>query len=121
MLKKWQQAWNLETNNKLHGIQPMVNITQAYRLPRRDEILIHRLRIGHTYLTHGHLLRAEPPPTCTVCQTELTVEHILLRCSSLSNVRAKYFIVSSLSELFLQVLSHTIIEFLKEVGFYRYI
>jgi ribonuclease HI len=120
VLKKWQQAWNLETNNKLHSIQPMVNITHAYRLPRRDEILIHRLRIGHTYLTHGHLVRAEPPPTCTVCQTELTVEHILLRCSSLSNIRAKFFNVSSLSELFSQVLSHTIIEFLKEVGFYRY-
>lgn len=44
-------SWSLETKNKLHAIEPTVNITKSYRLPRRDEIIIHRLRIGHTFLT----------------------------------------------------------------------
>jgi len=55
------------------------------RIPRRDEILIQRLRIGHTYFTHGHLRRGETPPRCSACQIQLTVEHILLDCVSLTN------------------------------------
>jgi len=49
--------WNSETEYKLHSIEPRVYVINMLRLPRRDKIIIHRLRIGHTYLTHGHLLR----------------------------------------------------------------
>jgi len=64
-----------------------LEITHAYsgtkqwnvlRLPRRDEIIIYRLRIGHTYLMHGHLLRGETPPRCLVCQVDL---RFLYKCS----------------------------------------
>ena len=58
-LKQWQESWNSETLNKLHSVEPKVNVFNLYRLPRRDEIIIHRLRIGHSYITHGHLLRGE--------------------------------------------------------------
>ena len=58
-LNQWQELWNSETQNKLFAVEPTVNIVKSYRLPRRDEIIIHRLRIGHTYLTHGHLLKKE--------------------------------------------------------------
>jgi len=54
-LRQWQQHWNCETESNLHSIEPRVNVINMFRLPRRDEIIIHRLRIGHTYLTHGHL------------------------------------------------------------------
>jgi len=40
-----------------------------------------------TNLMHGHLLRGEAPPRCLACQVELTYEHILLNCVSLTNVR----------------------------------
>ena len=50
-LNQWQSSWSLEIRNKLHAIESTVNITKSYRLPRRDEIIIHRLRIGHTFLT----------------------------------------------------------------------
>ena len=33
-----------------------MNITKSYRLPRRDEIIIHRMR-KHAKLIHGHLLK----------------------------------------------------------------
>ena len=57
VLKQWQSSGSLETENKLHAIEQTANITRSYRLPRRDEIIIHRLRIGHTLLTHGYLLK----------------------------------------------------------------
>jgi hypothetical protein len=49
----WQLCWNSDTNNKLFKIQPAIKSSVVIRLPRRDEILIHRLRVGHTYLTHS--------------------------------------------------------------------
>ena len=100
VLKQWQQRWNLDTQNKLHAIEPTVNVVNSYRLPRRDEIIIHRLRIGHTYLTHGHLLRGESPPQCPSCQVQLSVEHILLHCVCWTNVRDSYNTVSTLADLF---------------------
>jgi len=42
-------------------IAPKVNLINMLRLPRQDEIIINRLRIGHTYLTYGHLLGGETP------------------------------------------------------------
>ena len=67
VLNQWQSSWSLETENKLHAIEPTVNITKSYRLPRRDEIIIHRLRIGHTILTHRHLLKRDSPPQYSAC------------------------------------------------------
>ena len=92
-----------------------------YRLPRRDEIIIHRLRIGHSFLTHGHILRGEPCPRCSACDVDLTVEHILLNCVSFSIARDHSFkmTVSTLSELFSKVSSRSIIEFIKTTGLYR--
>ena len=79
VLKQWQSSWSLETENKLQAIEPTVKITKSYRLPRRDEIIIHQLRIGHTFWTHGYLLKRDSPPQCSACQTQLTVKHIIVR------------------------------------------
>jgi len=87
------------------------------RLPifdRNYEIIIHRLKIGHTYLTHGHLLRRETLPWCLACQVELTVELILLHCVSFTNACDDFFwVIAS------KVASHSIISFIKETGFYH--
>jgi len=56
-LRQWQPRRNSETENKLYSIETRMNVINMLRLPRRDEITIHRLRIEHTYLTHGHLFR----------------------------------------------------------------
>jgi len=60
-LRQWQLRRNSVTENKLHSIEPRVNVINMLRLPLRDEIIIHRLRIGHTYFTHGHIIRGEIP------------------------------------------------------------
>ena len=53
----WQQLWNTETNNKLHGIEPMVISSKPFYFSCRDKLVIHRLRIGHMHLTHAFLLK----------------------------------------------------------------
>jgi len=43
-LGQWQLRWNSETENKPNSIEPTMNVINTLRLPRRDEIIIHRLR-----------------------------------------------------------------------------
>jgi kelch-like protein 2/3 len=115
----WQRLWSSDTSNKLYSIESNVKDTKTYRLPRRDECIIHRLRIGHTYFTHGFLLRKEDPPECIACQLPLTVKHILLNCIDFNLIRQKYFTCTTLAELFSDVPSRTIVDFIKEIGLYH--
>jgi len=88
---------------------------------RRDKIIIHRLRIGHTYLTHGNLLRGETPSRCLACQVDLIVEHVLLHCVSFTNAPDDFVCVTltSMFELFSKVASRSIINFIKETEFFH--
>jgi hypothetical protein len=117
--KTWQQSWDTENNNKLHKIQPIIKTPILYKLPRRDEVVIHRLRLGHTHLTHAYLLKREQPPVCDYCNTPLTVEHILLFCSHHATTRKQHFDYCSLEEVFKNVRYHVIVNFIKEIGLYR--
>ena len=77
-------------------------------------MLLNRLRIGHSRLTHSYLLSGNDYPTCQSCGIPLTVKHILVECANLRDIREKYFTVSSLADLFKRVDNHTVIDFIKE-------
>ena len=119
IFSNWQQLWNAEANNKLRIVEPSVKGSKPFHLPRRDECIIHRLRIGHTHFTHGFILRNEDPPECIACQLPLTVEHILLNCVDFMFIRNKYFTCVTLADLFAKVPSRTIVDFIKEIGLYH--
>lgn len=89
---KWQEEWSRETNNKLHVVKPMLQEwASARHRDRFFEVILCRLRIGHTHLTHGYLLRREDPPACEHCSKPLTVVHILLECPAYHRYRQFYF------------------------------
>jgi len=52
---------------------------------------------------------------------DLTVEHVLLHFVSFTNACDDFFCVTltSMPELFSKVTSHSVINFIKETGFYR--
>ena len=57
----WQKEW-LKMNNKLNEIKRTIEKWNNPMLHRiREEVVLNRLRIGHTHHTHGHLLKKEPP------------------------------------------------------------
>jgi hypothetical protein len=115
----WQKSWDGENNNKLYYIKPVIGPFAKTSLPRRDEVVIHRLRFGHTHLTHGYLLRRELAPVCYTCHVPLTVEHILLLCSAYASSRKKFFAdCVTLVDLFATISSHIVISFLKEIDIY---
>ena len=84
---EWQEVWNCCAGNKLHAIRPAVgDYKQKTCLSRRDSVLLNRLRIGHTRLTHSFLLSGDDLPECGTCQCPLTVKHILVECTDLKDV-----------------------------------
>ncbi|GBN96250.1 hypothetical protein AVEN_38657-1 [Araneus ventricosus] len=91
ILIKWQHIWDLELNNKLHFIQPSIAGFQPNNLNRRMSVKLARLRLGHTYFSHKHLLYADPAPSCSSCSTVISVRHILCECPKYRVLRRKYF------------------------------
>ena len=86
--ENWQQFWNSCTGNKLQAIRPTVGgYQQKSSLSRWDEVVINRLRIGHTWCTHSYLLSGADQPECTTCQCPpLTVKHVLVEWIDLQQI-----------------------------------
>ena len=99
---QWQLFWDEQEFNKLHAVNPQIGPTVC-RPSRREDIILHRIRIGHTYLTHGYLLRGEPAPWCLVCRDTVTVKHLLLDCVMYAHIRDNLFNEATLSDLFSNV------------------
>jgi hypothetical protein len=119
LVKFWQEKWNQTAFNKLQSIKPLLGETKLHSITkRRDEVALHRRRIGHTYLTHSYLLKRENNPDCINCNCMLTIQHILIECPVYSVARLKYFQVNSLHELFKTVNPVHIINFLQEINIY---
>jgi len=61
---------------------------------RRDEVVINRLRLGHTNLTHSYLFDPaiqRPMPPCELCgDAAMTVKHVLLECENLRRARNEH-------------------------------
>ena len=118
----WQQSWSdsANQNNKLYTIKPgLGEWLPGLRTNRREEIVLARLRIGHSYFTHSYLLKGEEQPQCIPCNAPLTVKHLLVDCIDLAPTRERYFIVDSLITLFETVKIESVFEFLKEIGLYK--
>ena len=58
---------------------------------RRLLVSISRLRIGHTRLTHDHLMAREALPVCGRCHVRLSIFHILVECPTYSVPRNRGF------------------------------
>ncbi|XP_026829936.1 uncharacterized protein LOC113563074 [Ooceraea biroi] len=73
----WNQQWlNLPTT-KLHTARNNI-YEKTPLLPHRiDQVILTRLRIGHTRVTHSYIIKKIPQELCNHCRTPLTVPHIL--------------------------------------------
>ena len=118
--RKWHQRWNMNINNKLFQIQPTLEEWRpAFRVSRREQVVLFRLRIGHTRLTHVFKLKQEPQSQRLTCQTTCTVKHILIECRAFAIIRKQFFKVTSLTELFENIKIDDVLSFLRETGLYE--
>ena len=61
--QKWQAQWNACPDNKIFQINPTVGDFYVWMgLSQREEILITRACIGHTYFIHSYRLKGEEMP-----------------------------------------------------------
>jgi ribonuclease HI len=99
--KKFQELWDAELNNKLKEIKPTIeNWDSSIRSTRREEVVLTRLRIGHTLFSHAFLFSLDKiPPRCHTCNEALTVKHVLLECSKYRGVRRRLSLETSISKV----------------------
>ena len=67
---------------------------------RKENTVLNRSHIGHSYLIHSFSLRKEEALVCIACNDVITAKHILIECADLLGIRKKYFAERSLYSLF---------------------
>jgi ribonuclease HI len=83
-----QTQWNENPHFHLHAIKPNIaSWATANQNTREKEIILARLRLGHTNTTHLFLITQTPPPTCTRCHTRYTIQHMLIDCPRYATAR----------------------------------
>ena len=117
--EKWQAQWNACPENKLFQINPTVGSFLRWTgLSRREEIVITRARIGHSYFSHSFLLKREDMPWCIPCHCPYTVKHVLLECQDLAHIHVRY-LRGNLTEILSSNLC-SLFKYLKEINlFYK--
>ena len=57
--------WSFCLDNKLIEIKSTLGESQpGFRKSHKEEVVLSRLRICHTYFSHSYILRREDPPEC---------------------------------------------------------
>jgi len=91
---EWQEVWNCCAGNKLHAIRPTVgDYKQKTCLSRRVSVLLNRLHIGRTHLTHSYLLSGDDLPECGTCQCPLTVKIKMYEINTLLLLPLKIYLI----------------------------
>ena len=102
----FQAKWDDCVGNKLHEInETFLPSSKIYSDIRKEDIIITRLRIGHSRLTHKHYLANEDPPECIPCNTPLTIKHVLLECVDTADIRRQFLTVLILRPCFTVLLA----------------
>ncbi|KAJ3666828.1 hypothetical protein Zmor_002258 [Zophobas morio] len=97
IIQKWQTDWT-STPTALQQIKPEVNGILPLPPDRRDQVVLTRLRLGHTRLTHGYLLNRTSPATCQQCGCRQTVQHLICDCPHWQTQRNHFQISPNLAE-----------------------
>ena len=77
--------WDVAVHGRdLYILKPTLGPPKKFQhLTTDEEVVITRLRIGHTKATKSYILSRGPPTGCHHCGQRLTIDHILLVCALL--------------------------------------
>ena len=118
--EEWQRRWSSDVNNKLRAIEPSIGKELDHTgLTRRESTRLTRLRIGHSLLTHGHLMKGEHQPVCQRCQVPLTMEHLMLSCQATKKSRDAHLRGTSMSSVFTSTGKKELLTFLREAKMFE--
>ncbi|XP_074041346.1 uncharacterized protein [Leptinotarsa decemlineata] len=116
IINAWQAEWNL-SKSKLAEVKKTVLPRKIYSLERKQQTIVTRLRLGHTRITHSHLIDKTQEPTCEICHCPLTVKHILIECEAYNRHRKLHGFPSTLAELLKEGCNPSqLIDYLTDIG-----
>ena len=123
----WKDRYRSSHNSrriKLFEINPEIKPFYTFGLSRKDEVVLHRVRIGHTRFTHSYVMEGgdiNHPPLCYYCHNyNLTVKHLLIQCTHFNTLRSRYLRgTRDMKDLFERFPHKQIIKFLKESHLYE--
>ena len=107
-----------ETRSKLYEILPNLNeslCNAAKTLHRKQESVMARLGMGHTWITYSYLLKKEDQPFCHACHSPFTVKHALIECSDFTRIRNKFYTTTDVHTLLREVHSKKITKYLEGI------
>ena len=126
----WQRHWDqineYPNETKLYRIKPVLkDWSSSHRKNRQEEIMLARLRLNNCQFNKGHIIPRLPCPTCQLCQTELSTEHLLVNCPRYAEARRPiiaYLNKEGLPISYEYVLNdffphNLIFDFIKEIGY----
>ena len=123
--KMWQKEWeDFPVTNKLRSVKQSVSSwPSSVQKNRHLEVILTRLRIGHTRLTHGHLMSSPHgnPPVCDMCQCQLTIKHLFIDCPKYQHQR-RIFKETSLKSILAENENfslYDILSFLKQISLFN--
>ena len=97
-----QTKWDVSVYSRdLYLVKPTLGQPKKFQcLTRAEEVVITRLRIGHTKATKSHILSRKPPTACHHYGQTLSIDHMLLECAVVQECRDEYYTADSLNTLF---------------------
>lgn len=117
----WAEEWRA---NQFLFLRKIKASTEAWedRTNWKEQVVLSRLRTGHTRASHGFSSNSSFRRTCETCGTRNTVEHILYECPTLEHLRTLYQMGSIRNVLQNDQASETkLICFLKDAGLFALI
>ena len=75
-----QTKWDVVVHGRdPYLVKPRLGPPKEFQhLTRAEEVVITRLRIGHTKATNFHILSRGPPTACDHCGQTLSIDHMLM-------------------------------------------
>ena len=130
----WSLEWREMDNNKLRTIKDSIDVWPSSNLRNRTHsIILTRLRIGHSKVTHQYLMEHGVQPYCLDCLVPLTIKHIIAECPSFIETRSRIYPLTQdmTSEMTMRHMLaderesnfclENLMSYLRDIGFYNMI
>ncbi len=94
IIRIWQQRWENSSKGRWYYniVKSVGKKDQFYGRHRKEEVMISRLRMGHTGLNSTlALMGKHGNGMCDECDASETVEHVLFECSKYDDQRNSLF------------------------------
>lgn len=127
---KKEEYW-YKTNTWYRGVNPQkYNTNNIFKLAdhktirRKDQIVLTRLRLGHTNISHSHIFDKSQPKTCSFCgQSPLSLDHLFFHCNSINILKNTILNKNDFFQLITANISYTnislLLKFLKTTNLYN--